>query len=762
MKSKTTQHIASGCWAAKRSNIDAHLTLICIAFTMVASGFAFADIGTIALQKVQEERWLNLVEQVIFAFAVAFLIYGNLVYQLARFGAVRRSDAHRSAPEKDFRALFRGHSPSISVLIPSHKEEPQVVLCTMLSAALMEYPAKRIVLLVDDPPNPQAHGDRELLNKVRLLANEASAMLAGARAFCQSELHLLRNRSQAALNCEYERRRLTAAWRTTALHLDNLARSFDGGDHAQRFFVDHVLRRPAEALRKRARLLGTHASATSDQLQAEQLELEYRRLLSRFAAEFDTFERKCFSNLSHAPNKAMNINSYLALMGRSVCVDVDERGEHMIRDALAGEDALDVPASDYVITLDADSMLLSEYALRLVHFMEDPKNSRVGIIQTPYSAYSGATSPIEQIAAITTDIQHIVHQGSTQYNGTFWVGANAVIRRAALADIAVSQMEEGRLVTKFIQDRTVIEDTESTVDLMLKGWKLYNYPARLAYSATPPDFGSLVIQRRRWANGGLIIVGKLLRYFAREPKTPARFLQAFVQTHYLTSLAGASVGVLLLILFPFEEAMRSIWLPLTAAPYFYLYGRDMVQNGYRWRQLPGVYALNLLLLAVNLGGVTKSIHQMVTGRGTPFARTPKVAERTPAPALYVVSAFVLVLYCFFGAAVDALAERWAHATFALMNAVLFTYAFAVFVGPRNALEDVALWVRARRGDQGRSCGATAVIHELPAHSAAKHFRHHHVRLGLPQHRLDISAATSELQENGTASHRPSTASRALH
>jgi cellulose synthase/poly-beta-1,6-N-acetylglucosamine synthase-like glycosyltransferase len=55
-------------------------------------------------------------------------------------------------------------------------------------------------------------------------------------------------------------------------------------------------------------------------------------------------------------------------------------------------------------------------------------------------------------------------------------------------------------VRRYIQDRTVIEDTESSVDLVAKGWELTNYPERLSYSATPPDFGALVIQRRRWAN----------------------------------------------------------------------------------------------------------------------------------------------------------------------------------------------------------------------------------------------------------------------
>jgi len=62
------------------------------------------------------------------------------------------------------------------------------------------------------------------------------------------------------------------------------------------------------------------------------------------------------------------------------------------------------------------------------------------------------------------------------------------------------EVERGFTVTRYIQDRTVIEDTESSVDLVERGWRLYNYPERMAYSATPPDFGSLLIQRRRWVN----------------------------------------------------------------------------------------------------------------------------------------------------------------------------------------------------------------------------------------------------------------------
>ena len=49
-----------------------------------------------------------------------------------------------------------------------------------------------------------------------------------------------------------------------------------------------------------------------------------------------------------------------------------------------------VPNPDYVLTLDADSILLPEYCLRLVHLMEQPENAEVGVAQTPYSGVPAA------------------------------------------------------------------------------------------------------------------------------------------------------------------------------------------------------------------------------------------------------------------------------------------------------------------------------------------------------------------------------------
>ena len=346
-----------------------------------------------------------------------------------------------------------------------------------------------------------------------------------------------------------------------------------------------------------------------------------------------------------------------------------------------------MPDADYLLTLDADSIIVPDYALRLVHHMSVPGNERVAVAQTPYSTIPAAAGTLEHIAGATTDIQHNIHQGFTAFGGTYWVGANALLRKRALEDIAEIHRERGFPVTRFIQDRTVIEDTESSIDLVTHGWQLYNYPERLAYSATPPDFGSLLIQRRRWANGGLIILPKLLRYLLRGPSRARKAVEGFFRCHYLVSIAGVNVGLLIMLACPFEENLRILWLPLSAMHYFLLYARDLAHAGYRHADVFRVYALNLMLIPVNLGGVLKSLRQALTGRKTPFGRTPKVAGRTAAPADYVLAEYGLLGWWLVGATGDAMQGHYAHLAFALTNAGFLAYAIYHYIGWRNSVED---------------------------------------------------------------------------
>ena len=169
-----------------------------------------------------------------------------------------------------------------------------------------------------------------------------------------------------------------------------------------------------------------------------------------------SFEPKRYENLSHAPNKAMNLNTYIGLLGRRLAEENRPDGLYLVPDA----SAVSLPTAKYLVTLDADSILVPEYVEVLAGIMETPGQERVAVIQTPYAATPGAVSALERIAGATTDVQRLLHQGYTRFNGTFWVGANAVLRVEALQDIRQQFTERGHKLFRYIQDRTVIEDTE--------------------------------------------------------------------------------------------------------------------------------------------------------------------------------------------------------------------------------------------------------------------------------------------------------------
>ena len=416
----------------------------------------------------------------------------------------------------------------------------------------------------------------------------------------------------------------------------------------------------------------------------------YRRLVWTFSVRVSSFERKKYVSLSHEPNKAMNLNSYLGLMGGTYH-EIQTVGGTALVPAQQGQ-GVHIPNPDYVVTLDADSMLLPEYCLRLVHLLEQQEYQDMAIAQTPYSAFPGAATRLERIAGATTDLQHIVHQGLTYYDATFWVGANAVIRKKALDQIAETSYIGDWEIKQYIRDRTVIEDTESTIDMGIHGWRLYNYPERLSYSATPPDFGSLCIQRRRWANGGLLILSKLHRQsrIRRSQGKRTRFGELFLRWNYMASISWSSASLLILLAFPFSATLISPLLGVIALPYFMAMASDLRYCGYKRLDVLRIYGFNLILLGVNLAGTLSSIVQGITASKAPFARTPKVKDRTVVPPFLLLAPYALIGlagFTLYHAYVNHLTENFRYAA---LNVILACYAAKAFIGLRNSLIDA--WI----------------------------------------------------------------------
>jgi cellulose synthase/poly-beta-1,6-N-acetylglucosamine synthase-like glycosyltransferase len=629
---------------------------------------------------------VSSLEATLFMLAVGALVYSTCVYLAARCGWIRREAARIDQPLETLEPRYyaaRASVPRVCVLVPSYKEEPGVLRQTILSAALSEYPARRIAVLIDDPPGVLG-AEREALERTRGLIRELRHHFHLATARYHAAYSRFKVRANAgAFDLDTERAGLADLYDDLARWTLNLvalrAVGVDAANHTERFFVRSVIGKAAKAHRSRAAMLRAYL------FNAVELNAEFRRLISLVKVDISSFERKQYSNLSHAPNKAMNLNSYIGLMGRSFRTVADGKRRRLEECPSSMADLI-VPDADYILMLDADSMILRDYTMKMVDIMR--RDRGLAVAQTPYGAIPGATSALERAAGAQTDVQCIVHQGATDKNATFWIGTNALLRLSALRDIQSTVVERGEQIPVFIPDRTVIEDFDATVGLVRRGWTLYNHPERLSYSATPRDFGSLVVQRRRWANGGLIIFPDLLRYaFDRRGSGPST-AELLFRAHFLCGPAMTSVSVLLLLMAPFDHRLMSPWLFATAVAYYAMYARDARRLGYSWRELVHVYTLGLMLLPVMLAGVLQSVRQLVTGRKSAFTRTPKVAQRTPVEPAHVLLQILLIAGMTLAAGGLVVEHRYALAVLAGANAALLVMGVHWFIGVRKAVRDL--------------------------------------------------------------------------
>jgi len=627
-----------------------------------------------------------------YVLVVTFLTFSALMYLLARQGALQRFSQHVRVPRAVLDRHFSKTQSAITMLIPSYAEEPDVIRKTLLSAALQEYPSKRIVLLVDDNPVQKNQKDAERLNTTRSIPHDIMELLREPRdRFALAHSEFTRKYAKKKEVEPSVTRQLASEYVWASEWLQSLANKETIDDHVDIFFINHVLRDLANELKLTAEALA--ASAREDAMMPqERIAQLYRRLHWTFNAELTIFERKKYASLSKEANKAMNLNSYIGLMGGVYRPTQTPDGPVLTPVKQMQEGDIEIPDTEFLLTLDADSILLRDYCLRLVYFLQQPGNERVAVTQTPYSSFRGAATRIERLAAATTDIQHILHQGMSFYGATFWVGANAVIRKKAVEDIVETEWVGGFEVKRYIQDRTVIEDTESSVDLALHGWSLVNYPERLSYSATPPDFGSLVVQRRRWANGGLLILPKLWATIrARKSKDEiVSKAEILLRVNYMASIAWASFGLIFLLAFPYDGRLLSPFVVLAALPYFLAMASDLKYCGYKRTDVLRIYGFNLILLPVQLAGVLKSIQQALSGKKIPFARTPKVKNRTVSPMLYVVAPLVVVAFSVLTFYRDFNAHNWGNASFAAFNTVVAVWAILAYIGIGNTLKDI--WV----------------------------------------------------------------------
>jgi cellulose synthase/poly-beta-1,6-N-acetylglucosamine synthase-like glycosyltransferase len=665
--------------------------------TVLASAIIFLGIYAStfmdAYASYRHHNYKGVIAAVVFSVTVFFIAYGNFLYQLCLIGYHKRKLKHEAVSEEALAEFYNGKAPSIAVLVPSYKEELSVIRQTLLSAALSEYPHKDVVLLIDDPYQPRVLEDVVKLEKTRKLSNELQEFFLGEQSYYLNQQEQFQARcNNDEMHTAIELNRLSLLFEQVAQWLEELAvgfqdeRSLESVPYAERFFFSRTLLEPSRKHRAFAQQLRTKITR-GEVVSNAYLAQQYARLVGIFTVNFSHFERKKYVNLSHESNKAMNLNSYMGLVGKS-WREVEGKNGLELHECSEKDASFTIHDFDYINTIDADTLMTHDYILSLVHEMEKPENKQLAVAQSPCSTIPSPYM-FERAAGALIDMGFLVHQGYSHWNVGFWVGANALLRRSALENIKEVRMENGHPVSVYIQDRTVIEDTESSVDLLYKGWNVYNYPERMTFSPTPPDFGSLLIQRRRWANGGLIILPKLIKHMLAAPKT-AKLMKGFcLHFYYLASSTIGCMTMLMWMVYPFGKLTSNALLPMISLPFFLLLMRNLRDAGYRRREIINIYTANLLLMPIHMGGVLKQFQQIITGKKIPFGRTPKVLDRTAAPMLYYMLEMALMMSFIWMTVVDAHRGSWGPAAFSALNAAIMYYAFTHFIGVKAMAEDFA-------------------------------------------------------------------------
>src|SRR5262249_41379765 len=229
--------------------------------------------------------------------------------------------------------------------------------------------------LIDDPSRPRRRQDIELLAAARSLPEEIEYTLRKpAEHFADALSRLTERLARKPLDATGETLALAQLYRDAASWFEEQAIGYPAIDHADELFVELTFRRPATQYRERAASLCKHAG-TGSCPRAQDLRQEYERLAVRFRLEMSSFERKRFVNLSHEPNKAMNLNSYIGLLGRDWRF-ARQSGELRLEPSDGVNADLSVPDADYVLMLDADSIIAPDYTVRLAHFLSQPPPTR--------------------------------------------------------------------------------------------------------------------------------------------------------------------------------------------------------------------------------------------------------------------------------------------------------------------------------------------------------------------------------------------------
>lgn len=190
-------------------------------------------------------------EEVLYLLIVTLLTASAMAYLLSRLGFFYRTRTHHRATRGSLDQYFDTKRPTLTTIIPSYQEEERVIMATLLTAALQEYPDKSVVLLIDDPYVPKNAKAREQLENARALPAKVERILAEpARRFAGGMTSLEIALRRGEIPGHTAMLAVASAYADAIQWLEDFAADQEIVDHTDTFFVNGILLKLAESFRE--------------------------------------------------------------------------------------------------------------------------------------------------------------------------------------------------------------------------------------------------------------------------------------------------------------------------------------------------------------------------------------------------------------------------------------------------------------------------------------------------------------------------------
>lgn len=308
--------------------------------------------------------------------------------------------------------------------------------------------------------------------------------------------------------------------------------------------------------------------------------------------------------------------------------ELTDRGiriHHIQREARTGYKAgalaegLSRASGELIAIFDADFVPHADFLLRVVGEFD---SAGVGMVQARWSHINESHSLLTRAQALQLDAHFTLEHGVREAKGFFFNfnGTAGIWRKQAIIDAGGWHAD------------TLTEDLDLSYRAQLKGWRFVYRDDVAVPAELPVEIAAYRQQQQRWAQGGAQSARKLLPAIMRAelPRAVKREAAWHLLTHFaypllaLVTLAGLAVGFT-------AESLAARWvlavdgslLTFAMGSLAYFYGVTAEARGGRWRRRLLLVPLIMIIGAGIALSQTLAVIRGLSGRRTPFLRTPK-------------------------------------------------------------------------------------------------------------------------------------------